>query len=428
LEFCWRLVGTVLLIACANIANLLLARAVEREREVALRMSLGCGRGRLMRQFLTESLMLAAMGGVLSLAVAALLGRIMLTLMPQGGDGLRLSPDPGGWAMAAAAVLTVLAALFFGLYPAWRSSRIQAGPALKDGAGSGGTMSGARWAPAKILVLIQVSLDVLLISAAVLFTSDLNEIVNRDTGFERGHVLLFDVRPGELEYRGGRLRQFYLELERRLSELPGVEAVALARTRPMRGGGHIDGVSLPGEQNRIGASAHHGTSTFLAALGVPILAGRGLTREEVLSGAKVAVIGEDLAKGLGMESPLGTKFSMGGEEYLVVGVARAARYTRLTESQPVSYVPFDFRRHSATVLIRTSHARYTLGALLRVDRDNEEIDSRRDAALLDARLRRRHSRVRGLGCRDRPGTPGILGRSDARPSARLIRAGIAGCS
>jgi ABC-type antimicrobial peptide transport system permease subunit len=122
----------------------------------------------------------------------------------------------------------------------------------------------------------------------------------------------------------------------------------------MRGGGYTDGARLPGQQRSVGTAIHHGTARFLEALGVPVVAGRGLTPEEVATGAKVAVIGEDLVRALGMTSPIGARFSMDRTDYVVVGVARAAHYSRLTQSQPVSYVPFDFRRRSATVVIRTS--------------------------------------------------------------------------
>jgi predicted permease len=344
----WTLLGLValvLLIACANIANLLLARAVEREKEAALRVSLGCGEGRLMRQFFTESVLLAMIGGVMSIGVAVVLGQLMLKLLP-----MSLSPETDPRALLSAAAVTLLTALLFGLYPAWRTARVNAAPALKEGV----TMSRARLAPAKLLVLVQVALGVLLVTAAIVFTARLNEMVNRDTGFERGHVLMFDVRPGEIGYEGERLRRFYFELEERLGELTGVGTVGLSRTRPMRGGGYSDRVQLPGQAKSVNSAIHHGNASFVGALGVPILAGRAITIQEARAGAKVVVIGEDLAKELGVPSPVGIRVRSDGAEYVVVGVARKARYSHMDQQRPVAYLPIDYGRQSATVLVRTT--------------------------------------------------------------------------
>jgi predicted permease len=355
----WTLLGLValvLLIACANIANLLLARAVEREKEAALRVSLGCGEGRLMRQFFTESVLLAAIGGVMSIGVAAVLGQLMLKLLPNGLDGMSLSPETDPRALLGAGAVTLLTALLFGLYPAWRTARVSAAPALKEGSGSAGTMSRARWAPAKFLVLVQVALGVLLVTAAIVFTARLNKMVSQETGFERGHVLLFDVRPGEIGYKGERLRRFYFDMEERLGGLAGVETVGISFTRPMQGGGWWDDVSIPGEKKKVGAAIHHGNAAFVSALGVPIVAGRAISVQEARAGAKVAVIGEDMAKELGVPSAVGIRVRVSDTDYEVVGVAKKARYAEMEQMPPVAYLPFSYERQWATVIVRTSVA------------------------------------------------------------------------
>ena len=348
------LVVLVLLVACANIANLLLARAAEREKEVALRVSLGCSAARLVRQFLTESLMLAMMGGVLSVAVAAALGALMVNLVPQSFEGMALTFAPDTRSLAATAAVTLLTALLFGLYPAWRASRVDSAPALKEGSGSGGTVSRGRWMPARLLVLFQVALGVLLVTAAIVFTSHLNELVNRDTGFERGHSILFDVRPGEIGYTGERLKAFYFDLEDRLSQLPGVKAVAIALNRPMRGGGFYDEVRQAGQSKPINVAVQNGSTQFFTALGVTLAAGRTPTRQEVTTGAKVAVISEDLVKHLDAESPLGMHLTMNKVDYTVIGVARQARYAGMHEAPDVMYTPLDYSRVSATIVVRTT--------------------------------------------------------------------------
>lgn len=353
----WILLGLVtmvLLVACANIANLLLARAAEREKEVALRMSLGCSQRRLVRQFFTESLMLAGMGGVLSIGVAMLMGTVMLTIMPPGTGGLALSNTPDFRSLAGTAAVALLTAILFGLYPAWRTARVDVGPALKEGSGSGGTVSRRRWLPAKILVLVQVSLGVLLVTSALIFTGHLAEVINRETGFERGNVILFEIRPGELGYEGDRRKQFYMDLERRLEAVPGVELVGLSRTRPMRGGGYWDEIRLPGQEKGVGSALHHASPGFLAALGVPLLSGRNLTPQESVSNTKVAVLSEDAVRRLQLTSPLGAQIHISDATYTVIGVARQSRYAHMTEMPLVTYVPFDYVRSDSAVVIRTS--------------------------------------------------------------------------
>ncbi|MEZ5404347.1 MAG: ABC transporter permease [Bryobacteraceae bacterium] len=345
------MVALVLAVACANIANVLLARGVEREKEAALRVSLGCGRARLMRQFITESLLLALIGGVLSIGVAAAAGALIASLLP-AGQAMTLDGGLDARSLGATAAVTVLTALCFGLYPAWRASRVDPSPSLKEGAGSSGGRR--RWAPAKALVLVQYSLGVPLVTGALVFSYGLNRIVNRETGFERAHVLIFEVAPGELGYKDQRLRIFYARLERSLAALPGVESAAVTKIRPMRGGGFTERVALPGAGRGVQSAVHFGTASFLDALGVPVVAGRGPTAHEVATGAKVAVIAEDLAGELGLAAPIGARIHMFDEDYLVVGVARNARYSRLTQAQPVTYLPFGFEDERATVVIRTS--------------------------------------------------------------------------
>lgn len=373
----WILLGLtalVLLVACANIANLLLARAASREKEIALRVSLGSGRARLVRQLLTESVLLAAFGGMLSLPVVALAGKLIVSLI-----GLELTLEPDVRSLAGAGVLTFLAALLFGLYPAWRATRIDPSPALKEGVATSGLRGRERWSAAKILVLAQVSLGVLLVSAAVLFTSHLSGIIEQDAGFERRHLLLFDLRPGEVGYEGDRLKQFYANLERSLDGLPGVEAMGLTRIRPMRGGGFWEELKTPGNAKGASSAVHFGNADFLSTLGVPILAGRAITAQECAASLRVAVISESLVQELDLASPLGATVSIMDQDYQVVGVAQQARYSRMTETPSVAYLPFDYGLRSATVLLRTSVA--PLAALGAVREAVAELD--RNLPLVD---------------------------------------------
>lgn len=364
------LVALVLLIACANIANLLLARADARRKEVALRVSLGCGRARLIRQFLTESAMLAALGGILSLGVAYATANFAVTLMARD---VRLAFDIDARMLLVTLAVTALTALVFGLYPAWRASRVDAAPSLKEGAGSmGGTAHG--WlAPGKLLVLVQVALGVLLVAAAGTFTAHLRKILSNETGFERTRLLLFDLRPGQSGYREERLRRFHFELEERLRGLPGVEAVGISQIRPMRGGGYWDDVTAKGRKP-IGSALNFVTAGYLNALGVRVIEGRGITEQDVRTGAKVAVLSEDLARAIG-GPVLGTNVAIEDDKPIeVVGIAARARYDRLTEQPNVVYLPHALKRDTLTVLIRTGvPPKHLLGpvraAVRELDRD-----------------------------------------------------------
>lgn len=350
------LVSLVLLVACANIANMLLARSVTREKELALRLSLGCSTGRLARQLFAESLLLALLGGVMSIPVSWGLIRVILSLMPEGFDRMMPAAAPDWRLLAATAMAAIGTAIVFGLYPAFRGARMNAAPALKEESGSARASSPKRWAPAKALVLIQTSLGVLLVTAAILFAGHLWEVVHRDTGFAKGNQILFDIRPGESGYNGQRLRNFYVEATRRLSAIPGVDHAAIARTRPMMGGGWWVNVRLPGETEGAQCGLHHVTDDFFPALGVPLLSGRYPTREEMLQGAKVAVISASLAKELKLGTAVGARviFRASDGEREIIGVVSDARYATMADAPNVAYLPFDFESPAGTVIVHSS--------------------------------------------------------------------------
>lgn len=346
------MVAMVLVVACSNIANLLLARATEREKEAALRVTLGCGSARLMRQFFTESLLLAILGGVCSAGIAYTIAGLLATLLPQGfnADSMQLVLNP--LTLTVTAGVTILTALLFGLYPAWRASRVDAAPAIKEGVGSAGTTSRRRWAPAKAFVIAQVAIGVLLVMAAFLYTGSLSEIINRDAGFDRSRILMFDLRPGELGYSGSRLTAFYSAIEERLRAIPGVSAVGLSQIRPMRGGGRHEFFKQRPDEKGVPAGVHLASADFMTALGVPIIAGRGLTPEDLRTGRNVAVISEDLARDLKYSPAVGARIHNSRTAFEIIGVARKARYSSLARTMPVIYLPMQADTRSVTVVIR----------------------------------------------------------------------------
>jgi predicted permease len=348
------LVLMVLIVACANIANLLLARATEREKETGLRVALGCSSGRLMRQFFTESFLLALMGGALSVGVALAVASLMSRVLPPGLLADSLMPGLDARLLAVTAVVTVVTAVFFGLYPAWRTSRTDAAPVIKEGSGSGGTLTRGRLLPARMLVLAQVALGVLLVTAAMLYTGHLSAIVNTDAGFERGHALLFDLRPGEVGYDEHRLERFYSEVEERLRAIPGVVAVGLSMTRPMMGGGFHETVRTPGSDRRVDSAVHQVRPGFVDALGVSLIAGRALSIEDLSAKRHVAIIDERLARELQLSSPVGAQVHLLDQQWEVIGLARNAAYSRLTYSHPVIYVPMHKPERAVSVVMRTA--------------------------------------------------------------------------
>lgn len=352
-------VSLVLLIACANIANLLLARADARRKEVALRVSLGGSRGRLISQFLTESALLASLGGLLSLLFAWIAANSLVHMIP--GDDLRMTIDPDYRLILATFALTGLTVLLFGLFPALRATRLDVAPALKEGAGSIGGVHRSWWAPGKVLVIVQVAIAIFLVAAGALFTRNLQRIVERDTGFDRTNLLVFDIKPGEIGYKEERLTNFYRNLEQRLAESPGVASVALARVRPMAQHGYWDDVIPPGEGRKpIGCAMNFVTPGFLKTLGLRLLAGRFFTEADGLaSGNKVIVVSEELARQIGPNA-LGTKLRSGDipgrppEYFEVVGIVSNANYSELQERPLVAYYPNPLERPGLTVVMRTS--------------------------------------------------------------------------
>jgi predicted permease len=359
------LVGLVLAVACANIANMLLARSVSREKEFALRATLGSGKGRLLRQLFTESMLLALLGGLASLPVTWMLTRLMLNFLPDGFERM-LSESADLRLLAATGAVTILTAIVFGLYPAWRGARVRLAPALQEGAGSAGTMSRWMWAPAKALVLLQMAMGVLLMSAAIFFTSHLWQVLHQDTGFSSTNLLLFDLRPGEAGYPGDRLKSFYLSLEERLASVPGVESVGISRVRPMRSGGFWEATTLPGQTTKgVFTAIHCGSAGFLKTMRIPLLHGRGFTELEVRSNAPVAIISAKLAREMNLAQPVGSRLVWAKKEYEVIGVAGDARYGGMTSDPPVAYLPADLSLDAQTFVLRTSAPPASLAPALR---------------------------------------------------------------
>ncbi|HZU23913.1 MAG TPA: ABC transporter permease [Bryobacteraceae bacterium] len=355
------LVTLLLAIACVNVANLLLARAVARSSELAMRISLGCSRARLLRQLLTESALLAVIGGALSIAVAWLTATLL------GGFLAGDRTVPIGFILDArttgiAAAVTISALMVFGLFPAWHSSRRLDASWLQQRAGSTGLLARRGWSSGQIFAVFQMALSVVLVMTAVIFTRNLMAIQSSDPGFDRRNLILFNVRPGTSGYDKARLTPFYFNLEQRLASVPGVSGVGLASMRPMNIGGWWQEVRLSGRQDHYPVSANGISPSYLDLYTRRLVAGRNFTRADEREKSTVAIISEDLARKLGGDRVLGRTIAMADgppgaklPEYEVIGIAPVIAATSIKERPYALWLPFwPAGAQEATVVLRTS--------------------------------------------------------------------------
>jgi len=338
------LVGLVLLIACVNVAGLLMARAVARGREVAVRVALGASRAALVRQVLLESLVLGLAGGVAGLVVAVWTMKLLELLVEGAGFSAVLSMRVIGFNFGVAAVTAVL----FGLAPAWRATRADVATALKDQtAGTGAARGHARFRQAAVVV--QVALSLLLLVAAGLFARTLHNLRTCDPGFRTEKLLSLGVDPALNGYDAERGRAFYERLTERLRRLPAVQDVGAA-TLPLIGGGEMgSGVRIEGYQAREGEDT--GTSRnvvgpgFFRTVGIPVVLGREFEQRDREGAPRVAVVNEAFVRRyLHGQNPLGRKISFGGPKDVfdieIVGVVKNQKSASLREeTKLLAYTP-----------------------------------------------------------------------------------------
>jgi predicted permease len=340
-------VGLVLLIACVNVANLLLARAAERQKEIAVRLALGAGRFRLVRQLLTESVLLALAGGALGL-LFALWGKDLLLNLRFSGQGMSsLRTGLDARVLAFTFAVSVLTGLLFGLIPAWRATRVDLTPALKDTGRS--SASHSRSLVGKSLVVAQVALSVLLLIGAGLFLRTLRNLQHVSPGFNTQNLLLFRVDPRLSGYQGERLAQLYQRMFDRIEAVPGVRSVTFSR-HPLlarsRGGRGFDVVGRPVDLNdRPSTHIHIVRANFFETMEIPIQFGRGLSPQDDARAPHVTVVNQTFARRFfPNENPIGKRLRFGStqsEEVEIVGVAQDAKYTSLRdEIPPTVYVPW----------------------------------------------------------------------------------------
>jgi predicted permease len=332
-------VGLLLLIACTNLASMLLARGATREHEMALRLSLGAGHFRLARQVLTESLLLSAVGSLLGVYVAyfgaGVLVRI-ITAERRPGPPLEFHVPTDIHVLLFTAAITLLTILLSGLVPALRAMGTAPASSLRQAGGSGETRR--RRFFGKSLVVAQVALSVVLLSAASLFVRHLLNLRHLDLGFHPDHVLLVTLDPDRSGYDDERLSLAYQELLERLEAIPGVRSATICAPSPISGAGANRGVTVEGYQAKPGEIRNVMESwiapKYFATLGTPLLAGRDFSIQEK-GGPRVAIINQTMARYyFGNSDPLGkhVTFDGGSQPYEIVGVAGDAKYMEMREA------------------------------------------------------------------------------------------------
>jgi predicted permease len=344
------IVGFVLLISCANVANLLLARGAARHKELAIRRALGAGRFRLIRQLFVESSLLALIGGIAGLLLSSWVTLGLIRLLPYDPANLALSTSPDRRILLFATVITLLTTLFFGLLPAIRGSRVSPGAAMKDEASSiAGGHGHVRLR--KAFVTLQVGLSCLLLIGAGLFAQTFQNLKNVDLGFDAETVVKFYVQPAT-PYDDARKLSTYRSLIEELATIPGVKAVGANLANPFTGGGWDGGINLPGADLKGSAFLfsyiYSVTPGYFEALGIPIKAGRDLSWSDWGSSRKRCLVNEALVNEyLGGANAVGRLMAEGPRntpDMEIIGVVGDARYGFVRGSIPTQvFVAMDSR-------------------------------------------------------------------------------------
>ena len=334
-------VGLVLLIACANVANLLLARAEGRRKEIGVRLALGASRWRLVRQLLTESLLLAGLGGIAGTLFAMWGKDVLLILRPWGDDAMNIDLKLDWRVLFFTLALSLLTGMLFGLAPALRATRVSLTTALKDsvkGAG-GGTV---RSLLTKSLVVAQVAMSLLLLVGAGLFIRTLHNLQKVDAGFNQQNLLLFRVDPRLNGYEKERLTNLYRQMFDRIEAVPGVRSATFSRSALLSGSRSTSSIYLPGAEVQVGVRKlthrHTVRANFFETMEIPILLGRSLSPQDDGRAPRVVVINQAFAERyFPNENPVGKRFGFSPEktgDIEIVGVARDAKYANLRDETP----------------------------------------------------------------------------------------------
>ena len=364
----------VLFVACANVANLLLARAAARGREMAIRLAIGAARRRLVRQLLTESVLLAGLGAIAGIVFARWGTSLLIGLLSRGQLPVSLDVGLDGRVLAFTLGVAILTGMLFGLAPAWRATRIDPQAALKAN-GRGVAEGHSRFTIGKALVVGQIALSLVLVIGAGLLLGTFRNLVTLDPGFRRDGVLIVSVNLRNAGYGSDRYGAVHSDLLGRFRALPGVQAAAASVITPISGSSWNDFIRVDGftPKSTDDALAYFNqvTDGFFAAMGTPLLAGRDFDARDRLGAQPVVIVNDALAKKFFNEtSPLGKYYRLVEHDNLgapiqIVGVVKDAKYEELREEAlPTAYLPLSqdsAQSPYANYVLRTAGAPSSLG-------------------------------------------------------------------
>ena len=333
LRLLMSLSALVLLIACANIANLLLARGAARKMQTSVRLAMGARRGRLIRQSLTESVVLAVLGGAAGLVVAYLGTRSILALAFRGAQFIPISPDPSAPVLLFSFALSLLTGIVFGVAPAWIGSHGNPADALRGASRS--TTHGASL-PQKMLVIVQAALSLVLVAGAVLMVQSLRKLEHQNFGFQTDHRYIIRVSRTFHGYSAEKREGAYRELRQRLNAIPGVITSSYSMYSPMEGNNWNTSIYMPGRTHATGENGDYASwlrigPDYFETVGTRLLRGRTIGEQDTSTSTKVAIVNERFArKFFGDKDPIGKRFGTDRHghdaDFEIVGVVEDAKY------------------------------------------------------------------------------------------------------
>jgi predicted permease len=336
--------GLVLLIACANLANLMLARASVRQREMALRLTLGASRSRLIRQLLAESLLLAVVGTAVGAVLAQILSRVLVAFLSTQQTRIFVELTPDWRVLSFAAILAILTCILFGLTPAIQASRTEPGVAMKAN-GRGVTAGRERFLLRRALVVSQVALSLVLLTGAFLFVRTFRNLSTLNAGFQQDHVLIANVDYSPLKLPPDSQMPFKRELLERMQAIPGVSSAAEALIVPMNHMGWNGNVDISNGAKRQLVAFNRVSPGYFHTMQTPMLAGRDFAVSDTPKSPRVVIVTEAFAhKFFGIANPVGKVFNYTGDPkatFQIVGLVKDAKYWNIREDpEPTVFVSF----------------------------------------------------------------------------------------
>jgi putative ABC transport system permease protein len=335
--------GLVLLIACANLANLMLARASVRQREMALRLTLGASRARLIRQLLAESLLLAALGTIAGAVLAQILSRVLVAFLSTHDNQIFVELTPDWRVLGFAAALAILTCVLFGLVPAMQASRTDPGVVMKTGRGL--TASRDRFLLRRVLVVSQIALSLVLLTGALLFVRTFRNLVTLNAGFQQDHLLVVDFDFSPLKLATASQMAYKQELLARMQSIPGVSSAAETLFSPLSNSGWNNFIDVPSGPQREDVNLARVSPAYFRTMETPFVAGRDFNQTDTPASPRVAIVNEAFAhKFMGGANPLGRIINDSGkpdQTYQIVGLVKNTKYYHLREDpRPIVFVSF----------------------------------------------------------------------------------------